>query len=133
MAAGWKTSVAMACVVMTACAAPPAPSFEVGQEVTVTGVVVENSIDPCILPQNDEPCVEDVGFRLLLDAGGYEVSFLYGSGLGDPCLNHEASEQAADTRVGTTVQVFAEVESVKVSRVVLSACNSADYHIVELD
>lgn len=52
---------------------------------------------------------------------------------GIACPNPEASEGAEQARVGATVEVFAEVESVADDRVALSVCGSPDLSVEAAD
>lgn len=86
----------------------PRAQFEPGDEPTVRGVVVENSVDPCLFPEDhQEPCVTDGGEFLLLDVDGAAVKVHYGGGEWPPCDNVEALRQGEQARVDTQVEVFA--------------------------
>jgi hypothetical protein len=73
------------------------PRYEVGQEVEVEGVVVENVLD----------CVRDLSCYLRLKTGEGEVAVEYAAPRGTPCPNTAAGDQGMEIRQGARVRVFA--------------------------
>jgi hypothetical protein len=101
-----------------------------GSDVTVDGVVVANSVDPCLLPDHDDGCVMGLGGILTVDADGHEVSVHYGGSEWPPCDNPPAISQGESARVGMRVTVYAEVtDDDHVSGADLDTCGSDEYHI----
>jgi hypothetical protein len=101
-----------------------------GSDATVEGIVVANSMDPCLLPDHDEPCLMDLGGVLTLDVGGNEVSVHYGGGEWPPCENPPVIREGEEARVGMRATVYAQVaEDDHFSGADLDTCGSDQYSI----
>jgi hypothetical protein len=108
--------------------------FEEGEEATVRGVVVENTIDPCLFPDAEVICEEGIGRLLRLEVDrSPPVAVHYAGHHAEPCPNPDANRQAESARVGTTVEVFAEVEAATNERVTLSVCGDLRYYVRAMD
>lgn len=105
-------------------------ALDPGADVTVDGVVMANSMDPCLLTDHDDDCVMGLGGILTVDTGGHEVSVYYGGGEWPPCDNPPAIVQGESARVGMQVTVYAQVtDDEHVSGADLDTCGADEYYI----
>jgi hypothetical protein len=127
-------ALGLAAVVLTACdvdvpAAAPL-ELETGEDHTLEGVVVENSIDPCRFPdEHDEPCDMGGPDHLRVDVDGAGVSVTYAYGEHEPCDNLPVMDEGADARVGMRI----EVHGLAVASSALDVCQSDEYYIATID
>lgn len=110
-----------------------APQLIVDEEVRVEGVVTENTIDPCRIPDPAEPCVEGLPEHLIIDVDGHEVRVHYGGGEWPPCDNVAGLRQGEQTRVGDRVRVFAVAADGGAAGPQLDTCPSPDYAIEPIE
>jgi hypothetical protein len=103
-----------------------------GEEATLEGVVVENTIDPCVIDDHPDPC--DVGGPqfLRLDVDGAASSVTYSYGEDEECLSWE-SRHGGQARSGTGVEVFGLVTGEGEFSGTIDTCAAEDYYIEVLD
>lgn len=99
-----------------------------GEAYTIKGVVVDNSLDPCVIDDHPDPC--DVGGPefLRLDVDGAAMTVIYSYGEDEECLSRERGHGGA-ARVGTRVEVFGRALGIGEVSGGLDICQSEDHYI----
>lgn len=98
---------------------PVTSQFSEGQEVKITGKVLENNLG----------CTIDVECYLRLLSNGRELSVVYAPPRGMPCLNQQTSQQGIEIKVSDEVEVFGKIANENE----IITCDSMNYYIKRLN
>jgi hypothetical protein len=112
---------------------PEVLGLEQGEETTIVGTVVANTLDPCVIDDHPDPCAVGGPAFLRVEVDGVGMSVNYDYGEYEECESRVGLHTGAEARVGMRVEVFGLAAGGRDFSGTLDVCASEEYYIELLD